>query len=140
MYKQRFLFVPLLNLLALLALFGCSGAEDPRGARVAVTGKVSYQGKPLEEGTIQFFPESGDGFQAFGKIVNGTYKISREQGPSVGKQVVKITSRKKTGKMIETEEGKEEVTRQFLPPRYNKNSELTALITEDSHTFDYELE
>ncbi|WP_339736339.1 hypothetical protein [uncultured Gimesia sp.] len=124
----------------LLITPGCSGVEDSRGKRVAVSGKVSYKNAPLEKGSIQFFPESGEGFQAFGKIENGAYNIDLEQGPSVGKYVVKITALKKTGKMIETEEGKEEEKKQYLPSKYNQNSELSADIKAGSNSYDFTLE
>jgi hypothetical protein len=55
--------------LLLLPLMGCSSAGT-------VTGKVTFQGKPLPAGTVIFVPEKGGG--AFrSEIFNGDYKVEK---------------------------------------------------------------
>ena len=59
--------------------------------RVAVSGTITYEGKPLESGIISFTPAEGtDGFAAGGGIKAGKYRISREEGPSTGLYQVQV--------------------------------------------------
>jgi hypothetical protein len=62
-----------LGLLALLSLW-CAGCGNATGE---VSGKVSYQGKPLNGGTITFVPEKGGG--AFNSPISeqGTYIVTK---------------------------------------------------------------
>jgi hypothetical protein len=52
------------------------------GAVVPVSGKVTVEEEPLEEGTITFIPDPGKGntsvFFATGVVENGTYQVSTE--------------------------------------------------------------
>jgi hypothetical protein len=59
----------------LLLLAGCSSP-------VAITGKITYQGKPLPVGNVTFVPEQGGGgFTS--EIRNGEYKVTKVPlGPS----------------------------------------------------------
>jgi hypothetical protein len=60
----------------------CSGCGD-NGGRVPVTGIVTFDGKPLEDGSVVF---SGDkGAAGVGKIVNGNFSMS-ESGDQPGVQ------------------------------------------------------
>lgn len=88
-----------------------------------VSGTVTVDGAPLPEGYIAFIPaESGAGGGS--NIVNGKYTV--KTGP--GKHRVEITASKLTplppGQVGMN--GEKEEVRQYLPTRYNSNSELTA--------------
>src|SRR5262249_12805717 len=66
---------------ALLALAGCGGRGD-------VSGKVSYQGKPLVWGTVQF--EGSDGLLKQSNInTDGSYSV---QGVAPGQAKVAVSS------------------------------------------------
>ena len=66
--------------IAVLLLF--SGCGD-NGGRVPVNGVVTFDGKPLEDGSVVF---SGDkGAAGVGKIVNGNFSLS-ESGEQTGVQ------------------------------------------------------
>jgi len=68
--------------LSIAVLFMFSGCGDNSG-RVPVNGVVTFDGKPLEDGSVVF---SGDkGAAGVGKIVNGNFSLS-ESGEQTGVQ------------------------------------------------------
>jgi hypothetical protein len=108
-------------LVGLWVLTSCSSAP-PRGI---VSGEVTFDGQPVEDGTILFEPEGGQGQTAGGPIKEGKYSAE----VPVGKMRVRINGNKKTGrryKVYDTPESPvvDEVV-ELLPPKYNINSELT---------------
>lgn len=70
------------------ALAGCGG-ENPLG-RKAISGKVTLNSQPLENGTIEFAPLVEGGVSSGGVISGGEYAIAAEQGLPVGKYRVSI--------------------------------------------------
>jgi hypothetical protein len=76
------------GLVPLALIVGC-GPENPLG-RIAVSGKVTLDGQPLEEGNIEFHPISPGGVQSGGRIVNGSYSIPAHEGVTAGKYRVSI--------------------------------------------------
>jgi hypothetical protein len=115
----------LLSCAALLA--GCGGSP-----RLAVTGTVTLDGVPLEEGYIQFRPLPGTpGPTAGAEIVNGRFSIAKEKGTFAGTFRVEITATRKTDqKVMDDFSGKlADVHEQFVPARYNSQTELTAQVT-----------
>ena len=120
---------------ALRALFGfvgisamllCLGCGKSSG-RQAIQGTVTLDGSPLESGTISFFPKPGTTSPSAGSAISqGEFHIAAESGLLPGTFRVEITARRATGeKRYDDVMGKEyDVVEQFLPPQYNKNSEL----------------
>ena len=100
-----------------------------------VSGTVTYNREPIPEGYIAFVPE-GPGRGGGGRITNGRYSITAQ----AGKNRVEITASKAVP-LPRGEVGmngaKEEV-RQYLPTRYNFETELRADITQAT-TLDYKL-
>lgn len=133
------------NALALLgiavAAWGGCGPADPF-KHVGVSGKVTFDGKPLTDGTITFLPVVS-GAAAHGTITDGSYAIARSQGPGPGSYRVEISKNVPTGRRVPDPEypGKTmEETRNAVPDRYNFNSELKAEIQgADDQTFDFDL-
>ncbi|WP_435007166.1 hypothetical protein P12x_004532 [Tundrisphaera lichenicola] len=79
--------------LSLIALLGCS--DDGLDKRYPVSGMVTYQGKPLESGSVTFLPEEGGGRGATGEITNGAYSLTTQNpgdGAFPGKYAVTVTS------------------------------------------------
>lgn len=70
------------------AVAGCSG--EPAGEGVAVTGKVSFDGAPVEEGTVTLVPLGGAGATVTASIQGGVFRTTRADGPSPGKYRVEI--------------------------------------------------
>ena len=70
-------------LLCSIAVCGCGGSNEPRG--IALSGKVSYKGTPLTDGSISFIPVDGNGPTAGATIENGTFSVPAVGGPRPGK-------------------------------------------------------
>lgn len=78
---------------ALLAVAGCS--DDGLGKRYQVTGKVTYKGKPVAKGAINFVASTPEGRGAGGEIVDGAYTMATQDpgdGVLPGTYGVTITS------------------------------------------------
>jgi hypothetical protein len=102
---------------------GCS--SDPEGPpREGVSGTVSLDGQPLEQGSIQFLSGGTSGGSA---IAGGKFSIAREQGLSPGSYRVVINS----GEGSTVPEGEMPGTtrlthKELVPKQYNEKSTLTA--------------
>lgn len=97
---QRFLANARISLLCGISLFviGCGGGDKPKFPSATIQGKVSIDGKPVKEGTLQFIPQtnvSGQPSQA--KIVDGKFEA---KNVPVGKVRVMFNITRPTGKMI----------------------------------------
>lgn len=121
----------------LLLTSGCGGSE-----RAGVSGKVTVDGEPIENGLIRFTPLPGtDAPSAGSAITNGSYSVPADKGLMAGRYRVEITGRKLTGRKVEAGvKGPviDEVI-ELVPRRYNKESELILEIQSDSRVVDYDL-
>jgi len=117
--------VALLASMTVLCLTGC-GPSGPNLHRVA--GTVTFDGKPVEEGRIQFRAVDGDQRAFSGMIESGEYELETVSG----KMSVEITaSRIVPGKFDESNPGeKVPVGEMYIPARYNSQTELTAEVPE----------
>ena len=75
--------------LAVLVAFLVAGCG---GGMATVSGKVTYDGSPVEDGTITFLPADGKGPSAGGKISGGSYVVDNL---TPGPKVVQIVAVKK---------------------------------------------
>lgn len=105
-----------------LALVGCQGAPE---GKYLVQGTVTWNGEPIEHGYVQFEPEDGNSAES-GKIVNGSYQLYAHPGANN----VIITATREEG-YIESMNQPGFV--QYIPPKYNDKSELSASV-EENHT------
>ncbi len=122
-------------LLALLPalLIGCGEAE-----RRQVAGTVTLDGQPLEEGIIRFEAVQGQRPSAAAIIEQGRYTVA----VAPGRVRVVIEGYEKIGEhRLEGEPNAPpvEIKRQIVPARYNRQSELTALIDADRDDLDFVL-
>jgi hypothetical protein len=77
------------------AILGC-GDSSGLAKRYPVSGTVTYQGKPLERGTISFVPADGKGRAAGGTITEGRYSLTTQDpddGAIPGKYKVGILAK-----------------------------------------------
>lgn len=76
----------LLTVCLTVVVLGCSGQQGP--PRYTISGKVTYDGQPVQEGKIVFTPSSGPGSVA--DIVSGRYSTRADKGAVTGSQQVTI--------------------------------------------------
>ncbi len=104
---------------------------------VVVAGSVSFQGQPVNNGEIRFYPVAGtQGPVSGGPIVNGKYEVTSKGGVPIGSHVVRIQAFGGSGRLDQTvpEEVADDFAsdaEQLLPAKYNRDSQLTATITGD---------
>jgi hypothetical protein len=129
---------------ALLAgiLSGCGGKGYDR---IPVAGTVTLNGEPMEEGVITFIPIDGStGPKARAEISLGEYKFDSATGPVPGRMRVEIDSAESEAEALERDirgGEKPELHRVVIPPKYNKNSTLTADVSSGgSREFPFALE
>ncbi len=104
----------------LLVATGCGGSGPKT---YAVTGTVTYEGQPLESGSIAFAPTNPEmpGYQA--EITAGKYTIAL---PAVD-MAVKVYANRPSGPYDKVMGGTP--TEQYLHTNYNDNTKLKATIT-----------
>jgi len=147
------------GLLALIffVTVGCNNQGSDDLPREPISGTVTYDGKPLANGTIQFQPASqAEGMAAGGMVVNGRFDVPRNEGPVPGKYKVQIDSIDETITVPVPEqpaspEGgdvmpgelkilpRKMMKKRLIPPRYNSQTELTAEVeagVPNTYTFD----
>ena len=111
--------------------------------RQSLEGTVTVDGRPLAEGMIQFRPLPGTpGPTAGNKIRDGRFSIASERGTFSGKFRVEITAKRETGQKVPDELSDTMVDQfeQYLPARYNSQSELVAEVTDTGpNEFQFEL-
>jgi len=124
----------ILALLAASVLAGCS-SDNHR----AISGEVSYNGEPVDGGSIVFLPSGGEGPKGAAEIVGGKYSIPAQQGLPPGTCRVEITWAKPTGKQIPSGDPgmMMEERIEAIPAQYNSASTLSVEITagENVHNF-----
>ncbi len=125
--------------LACIVLFGVIGCGGT--GRIALSGTVTYNGEPIDNGTIGFVSNTSGaaGGTASATITDGKYAFDSEHGPPPGKYKVEIYWNKKTGRKVGTpgDPGvKMDEVRQILPPRFNKKTELTADVSASTLNFE----
>ncbi len=120
----------------LLALPGCGKRT---GDSLAVQGRVTLDGKPLESGIITFLPADGKGASGGAEIVAGRYETQLAPGEkkvSILAERVAGTQRRDPG---DPNSETFEVKQQYLPARYNTATTLRATISASNPTVDFAL-
>jgi hypothetical protein len=84
--RFRQLVVPVCCAVALLAAPGCGGSGTK------VTGTVTYNGQPVEDGYITFYPSDGKAAPAGGDVKGGKFTV---YNVAVGNNRVEVASRNK---------------------------------------------
>ncbi len=115
--------------LCFMSATGC-GSDNPLG-RQAISGRVTLDGSPLDQGTISFSPQADNGVSSGTTLRNGEYAIAASKGLPPGKYVVRIHS------IVSDPANKNKVSSESgapvtglpgverIPPAYNANSTLS---------------
>lgn len=129
------------SLLLISCAAWCAGCGSGGPDRVAIGGKVAFDGQPIKQGKIVFEPRDG-GKMSMGEIDDGSYMIPRDRGPTEGAYIVRITATRPTGKKLKAavyadDQTPVDVFEQFIPAKFNQfsslavNVEPTAIATHD---------
>jgi len=134
-----------LSLVMILAFAGCGGGDGLD--RQPITGQVVFDGQPLKEGEILFFPTSATGKDAVATgahISGGSYSITRENGPIPGNYKVQITAAggaQAPPANADAMPGTGPIhAKELIPAKYNVQSTLTADVKSgETNKFDFTL-
>jgi hypothetical protein len=102
-----------------VAIIGCGG--EPKAE---VSGTVTLDGVPVENGAIQFYPTGKTGQSTGGGIENGVYKVDA----SVGEMTVTINASKVVGKHKAYDTPDSPIldkVAEMIPAEYNSLSKIT---------------
>ena len=129
-------------LLTLLATAGGCGAADDGPERAIVTGKVSYDGRPVENGEIRFVPADGTtGPVSGGPIRDGMYRAEGRGGVPLGTHRVEIQAFRPDPQAAVDPLSGDRPAEQYLPEKYNRNSTLEATVEAGGEqTIDFNLD
>ena len=135
---MRLIICLFIGLGLVISTTGC----DKSVKRRAISGAVKLDGKPIDKGQIQFVPVKG-GPSAGTDIIGGQYKLEGPRGPGIGQYKIEITAYRpgKPGQIDAVTKQREMEMIQYVPTKFNENSELKRDITEanDSMTLDFDL-
>jgi hypothetical protein len=151
--------------LGLLLVWGCGDDGLPR--RYPVYGEVTYNGKPLTQGIVNFIPQSDKGRAASGTIQEGSYNMTTltpGDGVIPGPYRVTVTAVKRTeeskkilARTPDAPPGHDQpyfgppsgpqifkankLAKRLVPDKYNSpdRSGLTAEVKEESNRLDFKL-
>jgi|GEM_PF-791893 len=119
--------------LAIALSWFAAGCSEAGPARQPISGTITLDGKPLTVGTITFAPLDGT-TAATAPIQDGTYRLSRSEGPAPGRYQVEISAVRPTGRRIAHPDLPSETideVRNIVPPNYNVQTELAVEVKPD---------
>jgi len=115
--------------IGMLMLAGCGGSA---AGKYQITGAVTFGGSRIADGAIFFVARDSEAVLGFSKIVDGRYSAQVSQGSAR----VRITAdRLVAGRK---NEAGNPLIEQFVPTRFNDETELTATI-DSSRRLDWNL-
>jgi len=123
------------------ALAGCGGSKYKGDKRYPMAGEVTFEGQPIDLGSISFIPDGDKGRATGGTITDGKYEVPEEKGATAGKYRVEIHWLKRTGKKLKDVESGEmyDERREALPAKLHTNSELTVEVPLPENRYDFKL-
>lgn len=124
---------------------GASGCADGRPKRYAVSGEVTWKGKPLDRGAITLLPADPSlGSSGGAMIKDGRYDIPGRDGLLPGKYRVLITSADATNRTPDPDVPpgpSGPLPKDRINPRYNTQTILTAEVkAEGPNTFRFDVD
>ena len=146
MINQSNIFSLMSSIALCLSLSGCSGTVDDQPDIGLVKGVVTLDGQPLSGASISFLPDSGRTASAR-TDANGNYEliyIRDTPGCKLGQNKVIITTLNDNAEDDNALEGddaviKVERVKETLPAKYNRKTELVAMVKPGENTFDFKL-
>jgi hypothetical protein len=124
-------------LAAFLAAGGCSRSSN---GRLAISGKVTLDGTPLDQGLISFNPAKEKMPSAGAAIVAGAYHMPATKGLLPGMYKVAIDSADPNGATATPAQYTMRIPVSRIPLNYNGETTLTAQVTDSGpNQFDFDL-
>jgi hypothetical protein len=119
-----------------------TGCADKFGGRVEVVGEVQLKGQPIKDGVVMFEPLDGQDTRVNSIIINGSYKVERENGLKPGKYLIRVTAgdNKSPVNVFNPNEGPgpsavgstNVISKELIPESWNTKSKETRTITSES--------
>lgn len=137
-----------LCLAVVLACAGCRSRVEHDWQTAAVSGTVTINGKPLENGTVRFVPTGATlGPKTTLEIHDGKFAAEAEHGPTLGCHRVEIEYAHDSELAHDDEDALTKLkgrrlkpgAHPILPAVYNTQSRLTAIIEETMQPLDFPL-
>ena len=130
----------ILACVALVAFLACCAGCGPNDGLNEVTGMVTLDGQPVENGNINMGPMAGQsGVGVGGPITNGLYKIRASEGEMVVN--IRWPKMEKIDNPTADEQAHGVTERQIemIPSKYNRESTLKVTVQKGKNTFDFDL-
>ncbi|WP_417376312.1 carboxypeptidase-like regulatory domain-containing protein [Gimesia maris] len=113
---------------------GCSGGAADTPELAQVSGTITLDGAPLSKASVTFQPQSGSSSVGMTDEA-GHYELAYNKntnGAVPGKHSVTISKMGEPGSPNDTEDQ--------VPPQFNRNSKLTAVVKEGENTVNFDLD
>lgn len=122
----------------LLPMLFCLAAGCSDDGKVALHGTVTWNGQPVERGYIELQPVDATGQFASAQIVDGQFSLRATPGP----RRVKVTAERQIGERPPNERipKPEPIWFQYIPAKFNTNSDLEIEIQPGDPTLEIDLE
>jgi len=120
-----------------LTVAGCG----PKSDRLAVSGNVSLNGTPLDNGTIRFTSIGSEKLVTSGALIqNGAYHVPQEKGLLAGSYQVEINSPDSAAPPVLDRPSGMLMAPERIPAAYNTESKRTIEVSIDGdNEFDFEI-
>ncbi|MEN1679618.1 MAG: hypothetical protein AAGJ46_08490 [Planctomycetota bacterium] len=125
------------TLTLLIATLGCGGSV------ATLSGKVEYAGQPVQQGALQLQP--GDGRPLSVEISEGAYSFGKTLAVKPGDYKVRVFGYRETGTWSVNPdrpgstrpEDRSKDVEEFIPPKYNYQTELEVSLSAGEQTRDF---
>lgn len=124
-----------------IATSGCGRRDGPTRELVSVSGTVTFNGQPLEQGEVHFVSSGsrsvGEGYFVDACVVKqGGFQGKTEPG----ERVVQIWSFRQSDAAPDPVTGDKPLPINIIPAQFSENSKLTVTVSESgSNTFTFEI-
>jgi hypothetical protein len=119
----------------LVGLVGCGRSDG----LLTIRGTVTFDGQPVEEGSISLMPVDGRGVTGGGLISKGSYSAETSPGEMAVQIYAYKTVVKENPSQEEIERGLTADRMEVLPPVYNRQSKLRITVSDAQKNFDFDL-
>lgn len=129
---------------SLICASGCGGGSE---GLAVVKGKITYNGKPVPNGTVNFLPDNGDKPSATGEIQpDGTYSLQTflgsrpSEGAVIGKHKVVVVAMQDMATRLPEE--RSPLPPPIVPVKYTSpaTSDLEAQVEDKENTINFDLQ